>query len=253
MIDFHKKELFVFDLDGTLTPSKSRMEPDMGELISRLLEQKRVAVISGGTFYQFQLDFINILPGTPKNFNKLVILPTSGARMMLWKGDWHEEYAEDLSQKDKKRILAALDQTLKTVDFKVPERTYGPTIEDRGSQITFSANGQKAPLEIKKVWDPTREKREKIVAILGKLLPGFDSRVGGENSVDVTRRGINKAYGIHKLEQYLHIPIDKMLFVGDKLMLGGNDYAAKTTGVDCIQVSGPEETKALIKGWIGAQ
>ena len=75
-------------------------------------------------------------------------------------------------------------------------------------------------------------------------------RIGGTTSIDITRRGVNKAYGIHKLEQYLKIPIDRMVFVGDALFYGGNDYPAKTTGVDCISVTGPEETKKLIEGWL---
>ena len=60
---------------------------------------------------------------------------------------------------------------------------------------------------------------------------------------------MNKAYGIHKLEQYLNIPLADMVFVGDALFYGGNDYPVKATGIDCIEVKGPEETERLIKTW----
>jgi hypothetical protein len=75
-------------------------------------------------------------------------------------------------------------------------------------------------------------------------------RIGGTTSIDVTPRGVNKAYGIRKLEEYLKVSQDRIVFVGDALYQGGNDYPAKATGVDCIQVKGPEETKQLIQAWL---
>ncbi|MDE2172798.1 MAG: HAD hydrolase family protein, partial [Patescibacteria group bacterium] len=122
--------------------------------------------------------------------------------------------------------------------------------EDRGSQITFSALGQKAPVEAKYRWDQDRSKRNKIAAALAPKLPGFDVRIGGATSIDITRRGINKAYGIRKLELFLNIGPDDITFVGDALFFGGNDYPAKATGVDCVQVAGPDDTKKLIQSWL---
>ncbi|MGC9605818.1 MAG: HAD-IIB family hydrolase [Minisyncoccia bacterium] len=245
------KELVVFDLDGTLSPSKFPMEPDMAPLIVRLLEKKKVAVISGSGYPMFETNFLNIMPPSSENFRNLVLLPTSGTRLLTWRGNWCEEYAEHLSLEAKGKIMNALNYALKSTGYERPQKVYGAIIEDRGSQITFSANGQNAPLEVKTTWDPTREKREKIAAVLRDKLPEFDIRIGGMNSIDVTPRGVNKAYGIRKLEEYFHLPIEKIVFVGDKLMYGGNDYPAKTTGVDCIEVSGPEETKELIRSWLG--
>ncbi len=72
-------------------------------------------------------------------------------------------------------------------------------------------------------------------------------RLGGTTSIDVTRPGIDKAYGIHKLRDMLHIPIEQMLYVGDAIFPGGNDYAALQAGVDCIAVRDPEDTKRVIQ------
>jgi phosphomannomutase len=119
--------------------------------------------------------------------------------------------------------------------------------EDRGSQITFSALGQQAPLEEKKKWDPDFTKRKKIKAILDPLIPGFSVRLGGERSVDVTKPGIDKAYGIKKLRDLLGISLQEMIFVGDALFVGGNDYPAKEAGVVSIPVRGPSETKPVTK------
>ncbi len=76
----------------------------------------------------------------------------------------------------------------------------GQTIKDRGSQITFSALGQQAPLEEKKKWDPHFTKRKKIKSILDTSIPKFSVRMGGATSVDITRPGIDKAYGVHTLK-----------------------------------------------------
>jgi HAD superfamily hydrolase (TIGR01484 family) len=249
-MEFSKKKLTIFDLDGTLAKSKCPMEPVMAELIMKLLALKKVAVISGGGYPQFQTQFLVTLPSVITNYSGLYLLPTSGTRLYVWKGAWIEEYAEDLTPHEKERILMSLEWSLRVAKFEKPAKTYGPLIEDRGSQITFSAIGQSAPIDVKSIWDPDRKKREAIAAVLQKKLPQFDVRLGGATSIDVTKRGVNKAYGIRKLEQYLHVEADDIVFVGDALFYGGNDYPAKATGVDCIQVSGPEETEKIIRGWL---
>lgn len=245
-----KKKLVIFDLDGTLAKSKSPIEPEMADLICKLLKDKKVAVISGGGYPQFLTQFVNKLPVNSGNFNNLYLLPTSGTKLYVWKGNWHEEYAEDLNQKEREKILTALNSIINSSVYEKPPVIYGEIIEDRGSQITFSALGQKAPVELKYSWDPSRNKRETIANFVRKKIPEFDVRVGGATSVDVTRKGVNKAYGIMKLSQYLNIKINDIIFVGDALFYGGNDYPAKTTGVDCVSVKGPEDTAQLIKSWI---
>lgn len=249
-MDISKKQLVIFDLDGTLAPSKSDMSTVMGILLDKLLTKIKVAVISGGGYPQFEMQFLRMLPQPASNLSNLYLLPTSGTRLLTWKGSWHDEYHETLTTAEKETIISALNFALKLGKYEKPAKIYGELIEDRASQITFSALGQKAPLDLKSVWDPDRSKREPIAAILRQKIPQFDVRLGGTTTIDVTKKGINKAYGIHKLEHYLSIPIHNMVFVGDALYPGGNDYPAKATGVDCIQVSGPEETQKLIEGWV---
>ena len=70
---------------------------------------------------------------------------------------------------------------------------------------------------------------------------------GGTTSVDVTTHGIDKAYGINKLRSILGIGIEEMIFVGDALFPGGNDYPAKQSGVVSIQVRDPDESKRVIE------
>ncbi len=126
----------------------------------------------------------------------------------------------------------------------------GEVIEDRGSQITFSALGQQAPIEEKKKWDADFSKRQRMKSLLDTLIPEFSVRLGGTTSVDVTKPGIDKAYGIGKLRDTLGIAIQEMIFVGDALFPGGNDYPAKEAGVVSIQVRDPNETKRVIEAII---
>jgi len=246
-----EKELIIFDKDGTLTDSKSVIDDEMAALLVQLLAKKKVAIISGSIYQIFETQILNRLPVGTLHLTNLYLLPTSGTRLYVWQGNWQEKYAENLSESDKKLILEKLKMALTMAKYEFPTKTngkqsYGEIIEDRGSQITFSALGQNAPLKPKEAWDPTREKRQLIVSYLQDKLPRFDVRIGGTTSIDITIKGVNKAYGIRKLEDFLKIPTERIVFIGDTIFPGGNDYPAKSTGVDCIQVSGPEETKKVI-------
>jgi phosphomannomutase len=145
-----------------------------------------------------------------------------------------------------------MEKAITDSGFK-PEQTWGELIEDRGSQITFSALGQEAPVDVKKVWDPDFEKRKKIKAILDPFLPDFTVRLGGATSIDITKPGIDKAYGIEKIVDILGVPKDEMLFVGDALFPGGNDYPVKESGVDSIMTRDPEETKRIIETFLACK
>ncbi len=246
------KKLIVFDLDGTLAESKSAIDSEMSGLLGRLLAVERVAVISGGAFPQFEQQLVGNLP-KDGDLSKLSLLPTCGTRFYSYEGGaWKLLYAEDFSPDQKKKILAALNQAVDQSGFKA-EKTWGEAIEDRDSQITYSALGQQAPLDAKKTWDPDFSKRKKIKSILDPLLPDFAVNLGGSTSIDITKPGIDKAYGIHKLESILNIPIAQMLYIGDALFPGGNDYPARSTGADCIQVRDPNETKRVIEAIIACE
>ena len=152
----------------------------------------------------------------------------------------------DFTSEEKQKIIGSLTSAVNLADIK-PEQVWGKQIEDRGSQITFSALGQQAPIEEKKNWDPDFAKRKKVLEILTPLIPEFSVRMGGATSIDVTKHGIDKAYGIRKLRDVLDIAIEEMIFIGDALFPGGNDYPAKEAGVVSIRVRDPNETKRVIE------
>lgn len=239
------KKLIIFDLDGTLAKSKSSIDKEMASLFSDLLNVTHVAIISGGDWPQFEKQVLSQL-STETLLRKLSILPTCGTKFYQFKNDWKLLFAENFTDKEKTTILDNLTKAIDAADLNI-KKIWGEQIEDRGSQITFSALGQKAPLSEKKDWDNDFTKRKKIVERLQKPLKGFSIGMGGKTSIDITKPGIDKAYGIKKLEEVLGYKIHEMMFVGDALFEGGNDYPARKTGVDCIQVRDPDETKIIIR------
>jgi HAD-superfamily hydrolase, subfamily IIB len=239
------KKLIVFDLDGTLAESKASFDAEMAALFNSLLNIVKVAVISGGDWPQFEKQVLSNLPHDD-HLKNLSLLPTCGTKFYQYKVDWKKIYSEDFTAEEKEKIISSLKQAIGASGFKV-EKIWGEAIEDRGSQITFSALGQQAPLEEKKKWDPDFAKRKKIKALLDKLVPEFSVRLGGATSIDVTKPGIDKAYGIRKLRDILGISIKEMIFIGDALFPGGNDYPAEEAGVVSIRVRDPNESKRVIE------
>jgi phosphomannomutase len=237
------KRLIVYDLDGTLAESKASLDAEMAALLHDLLGVIKVAVISGGDWPQFEKQLLPNLPPDERLAN-LSILPTCGTKFFQYSGDWKKLYEEDFTADEKKRILSSIEKALGVAGFKV-EKVWGEVIEDRGSQITFSALGQQAPLEEKSKWDPDFTKRKKIKAILDTLIPEFSVRMGGATSIDITKPGIDKAYGIRKLRDLLGISLKEMIYIGDALFVGGNDYPAEEAGVASIPVRDPRETKRV--------
>lgn len=241
------KQLVAFDLDGTLAESKQAIEPDMGEALADLLAVAHVAVISGGDWPQFDKQVASRLPERADR-SRLWLMPTTGTKLFTYRdGEWRSVYAELFTDEQKANILTAFDEALEATGF-VPEETWGERIEDRGSQITFSALGQQAPIHAKETWDPDFAKRKVIQADLRQRLPGLAINMGGATSIDITREGVDKAYGLKKLNEASGIALDSMLFIGDAIFPGGNDYPAKLLGLDTVRVRDPQETIAVIEG-----
>jgi phosphomannomutase len=238
------KKLVVFDLDGTLAESKSSLDAEMSGLLHDLLGIVKVAVISGGGWPQFEKQLLSNLPHDERLMN-LSLLPTCGTKFYRYESaEWKKLYSEDFTASEKEKIISSLNKAIGAAGFTV-EKTWGEVIEDRGSQITFSALGQQAPLEEKNKWDPDYAKRKKIKAILDTYIPEFSVQMGGSTSIDVTKPGIDKAYGIGKLRDLLGISLKEMIYIGDALFAGGNDYPVKEAGVVSIPVRGPNETKPV--------
>jgi HAD superfamily hydrolase (TIGR01484 family) len=227
------KKLIAFDLDGTLAPSKSFLDDQMAVALDKLLDHFQVCVISGGKLGQFETQLLKDLKTTPEKLQKLHLMPTCGTQYYLYNiasKKWDQVYAENFTDAEKKKIISAVEEGIDELELR-EKQVYGEIIEDRGSQITFSALGQDIVaelgdkgVELKEAWDPDSSKKNKLRNYVAELIPEFEVRVGGGTSIDITKPGIDKAYGMRKLMDMLEISKEDILFLGDRLQRGGIDY-----------------------------
>jgi len=240
------KKLIAFDLDGTLAESKQPIDAEMGALLAQLTKVALVTVISGGDWPQFEKQLVGQLPSDAV-LEHFLVMPTTGTKLYRFEGGaWTRIYADLFSDEERATILASLQAAVKQSGLEI-EKTYGEQIEDRGSQITFSALGQEAPLSVKGNWDTDAAKRKALKAILDPALPGFAINIGGSSSIDITRKGVDKGYAVHRLAEATGLGLGDMLFLGDAIFPGGNDYPVKAAGVDSVKVRDVEESKRVIE------
>lgn len=248
-----KMRVAAFDLDGTLARSKKPMHPDMAQALSTLTTLMPVAIISGGAMPLLESQVTDVLTDDADRTH-LHLMPTTGTRYFRWSGgEWTPIYQRDLDSEDRRAAIASLEHHARAMGLW-EEHTWGDRIEDRGSQITFSALGQQAPVDAKEAWDPTNEKKNRLAQAVQRDVPHLLVRSGGSTSVDVSGRGIDKSYAVHELARILDVPVGSMMFVGNRLDPDGNDYPAAKAGTMAIRVAGPEETLRLctaIIDWYG--
>lgn len=237
----------IFDLDGTLAESKRPLTIDMADILSRLLVRTNVAIASGGALTQFLTQVVERLP-VDAPLEHLYLLPTSGAALFEFRHDtWEKVYEERLPEGEAMRIEEVIRHVVEEtgiVDLSAP--SYGDRIENRGSQVSFSALGQHAPIDEKKAWDPDKSKRQTLRTALQAELPEYSVAMGGATTIDITQKGVNKALGVERLSKHLSINVPDMLYVGDELEEGGNDSVVIPTGIPTHPVKNSEETESWL-------
>ncbi|MCX6728555.1 MAG: HAD-IIB family hydrolase [Candidatus Saccharibacteria bacterium] len=249
----NSKKVIAFDLDDTLAVAKSQIPEEISELLVRLLDKFDVCIISGGKFDQFKVQVLDRLDATPYELTHLHLMPTSGTKYFIFDEEsngWDLQYDNSLTDDQKKRAIYALEEGAKKLGLW-EEKPFGEIIEDRESQVTYSALGQKAPADLKYKWDPDGSKKQKLRDYVAPILSDMGARTGGTTSVDVTVAGVDKAYGMKKLTEQMQIDKNDILFIGDKLQPGGNDYAVKAMGIDTIEVKNWQDTVDLIERILG--
>lgn len=252
-----EKKIIAFDVDGTLTASKTLITDSMASLIKKLVQKKMVIAIAGGSFEQIKTQFLppflndeSMIPFV-RNFT---LLPTSGTQMYEYdeaKKEWVLADKEPLDEKIKMKAIKLLEAIIHDPAYGIPPNPFGRIIEDRDTQITFTPNGQQAPVALKLAFDPDRKKREKIKAALLPELPEVTILINGTSSIDILPKDFNKAVGLTRFLNKKGFQKSDVVFVGDGLWPGGNDYSVYEAGFETIPVKNPEETEKVIKGWIG--
>ncbi len=241
------KKLIIFDLDGCLTESKQPINLDLVERLEALLHCYYIAILAGASYLQFKDQIIDRLPISDQLTEKLILLPTNGSACYKFNNTWNKIYSEDLSSSEKELILSAFKLCFQELNFTIPKKPlYGEILEDRGPQITFSGLGQRAPLPLKKKWDPNHLFRLQMIEILSYELKNFEIKSGGFTSLDINKLNHDKSFGISKLLEIFNFKLNDLLFIGN-FQLNGSNFPVKKMGLECWETSSPDNTKVLIK------
>ena len=239
----------LFDLDDTLAESFKPPRPETLLRFKRLLEKVPCAIITAAGFVRIHDQFLPELITSPK-IGRLYVFPNSAAECYTYSGEvWEKIYSFALTPEERSMITSAIRESAEKL--KIGHPTYKSMIIDREAQVAFAAIGLDAPLDEKKAWDPDQVKRKKLKTALEKQLPDFEVLIGGMTTIDITRKGINKSYGVTWLAQKLELKPEEMLYVGDALYPGGNDEVVIATGVKTRPVTGPAETNAVMDELLG--
>ena len=251
------KKVLSFDIDQTLNVAKTPITDDIAELLVNCLDHFEICPISGQKFDQFLIQIVDRLPNpTPEQLSHLHLFVAQGTqyyRYNIDKKDWEQVYNYPLTDEQVKKISETIEKSARELGYWEEDKLQpgDEIIENRLSQVTFSALGQKAGTEEKYAWDPDCKKREKIVARCKELAPEFDYEIGGTTSINAITPGMNKVFGITHLLEELNVKKEDILYFGDMTQPGGNDYPVVEMGIDTITVRSHEDTAYALRGILG--
>jgi len=239
-------KIIAFDMDDTLAPAKSPADSEMIKLLENLLLKYKVAIITGGKFDTINMQIISQL-SAKTNLKNLFIFPTIWTRMYYFENNmWNLKYSQDLEKKEVEIIENILNKAIVDLELK-PETIWWEIVENRWSQVTYSALWQKAPLDAKRLWDPNKTIRQKIREYIKDDLSEYSIWIWWTTSIDITKKWLDKSYWIQKIIENIGIKKEEIFFIWDAIFPGWNDYPVKQYWVDTKQVENPEDTKIIIK------
>ena len=258
------KKVLSFDIDQTLNIAKTPIPDEIAELLIRCLNHYEIAPISGQKFEQFLIQIVDRLIEkgvTTQQLEHLHLFVAQGTQYYRYKStgenydatNWKRVYNFPLTDAQVAKITETIETAARELGYWEEDKLAAgdEIIENRLSQVTFSALGQKAGTEAKYAWDPDCKKREAIVARCKELAPEFDYEIGGTTSINAITPGMNKVFGMTHLLEELSVEKADILYFGDMTQPGGNDYPVVQMGIDTITVRSHEDTAYALRGILG--
>jgi phosphomannomutase len=208
---------FFFDLDNTLTRSKSHIAPEHKPILRKLVALADVIVVSGHAEKDIKAHLEDVAGFYTMGQNGNVAKRPDGS--VLWE--------RKLSEGQKKAIYAFTDKARKHLAYTV--RDENDIVEDRGAQIAFSLIGHHENQDVKDAFDPAHEKRKKLLEDLRADVENLrekhnvDVLIAGTTNLDIIERGKNKGFNITEFISLMGWKKEECLYIGDALFPGGND------------------------------
>lgn len=243
-MNIQDKKFILADVDETICQSCQQISPEMAEKIDSLIQKGIQFAFISGTNTEFLLKMIS-----SRLKEKHYILATTGTKCVEVNPGLEPNliYKHSLNSEEVFELMTAFEKLV--TKFEIHSlTTKEDQIQNRETQITLSAIGRHAPSNLKADYDPDGNKRKIWIEYLKTIIDPekYEITIGGTTSVDITQKGLDKAWGIKKFAQQYNIPLTSILFFGDKTYPGGNDYPA-TTIVDYIAVKSPADTLQKFK------
>jgi len=236
----------MLDLDDTLAPSFESPTPQMIERLMQILDRIPVAIITGRDFPWMARDFLPTIVRSP-HAKRFYVLPEGSAQCFQWSGtEWHEMYGQSLPDDERQTINKAILESVAETGLLKALPIFGEQFVQKKAMVAFATLGMQVPNDLKYSWDPGNARRAALCEAIARKLPDYDVVMGGATSIDVTKKGVNKAYGVKWLAEKLGVATSDMLYVGDALYPGGNDAVVIPTGIQTRETSGPDETLTII-------
>ena len=264
------KKVLAFDIDQTLNIAKTPITDETAGILAECLNYFEICPISGQKFDQFLIQIVNrlikVAKVTPAQLMHLHLFVAQGTQYYRYnplannndgasydEKNWEEVYSFPLTKNEVQIISQAIETAAKELSFWESDKLQAgdQIIENRLSQVTFSALGQKAGTKEKYAWDPDCKKRQKIAKRAKELAPDFTFEIGGTTSINAVKPGMNKAFGMTHMMDELKVSRDEILYFGDMTQPGGNDYPVVEMGIETITVRNHEDTEFALKGILG--
>lgn len=251
------KKVLSFDIDQTLNIAKTPIPSEIAAALVKCLDYFEICPISGQKFEQFLIQIVEPLKTagvTDAQLTHLHLFVAQGTQYYKYvDGKWQAVYSYPLSNEDVVKITTVLEESARELGYWEADKLAAgdEIIENRGSQVTFSALGQAAGTEAKYAWDPDTQKRQAIVQKCREKLPDFLYEIGGTTSINVAAKGMNKEFGMTHLLEELEVDKSEVLYFGDMTQEGGNDYPVVKMGIETITVRSHEDTLYALRGILG--
>lgn len=235
------KTIYIFDMDGTLTPARKPMEKNFAAHFIPWLEEHESYLATGSDFAKVQEQ----LPSSVISRFAGIYASMGNERIEHGKKVYH------CALEPEKDLLLHLENYRAKTQY--PHALFPNFIEKRPGMINFSVLGRDCPYEERikyATWDTEHQERKRIQAELSVLYPQYDFLLGGNISIDIVQHGCGKEQIAHDLRH--KNPESPIVFFGDKTFQGGNDYAlaealSHMENTKTVQVNNPKELLTLLQ------
>lgn len=219
-------KLITFDLDGTLTQHRSKLEPANREILEKLKKQYKVLILAAGSckraydqLNSFSIDIIG-------NYGLEQSSIENGEFKILQK----KKYSVN-----KKKVSESIEKLRQKTGYVQYD---GDSVEFHESGlITFPLLGTKARLEDKLNFDPDCSKRSQIYELVASEFPEFNCYIGGSSSFDIVLKKYDKCSALNEYCSKNKISVEEVIFFGDGYQKGGNDEPLFKSNFHCVPVT----------------